>query len=180
MQQMTNIIKTRRLFFALWPSYQIRQSIIESFSRLSLRTKGRITSSTNLHITLHYLGPVTDDIQECMHAAARSIKSAPFELQLDCYGYFPRAKVFWLGCRENPTELSHLYNQLGVAIEACGYHFEARAYAPHITLMRKCAKPDLNLADFSIPWRVDDFVLVESITTASGVHYQVIDKYALS
>jgi len=176
---MNNSIKTRRLFFALWPSDRTRQAIIESFDSLSLRGKGRATLSGNLHITLHFVGTVTDEIKECMHLAAQSISSESFILTLNCFGYFPRAKVFWMGSLENPAGITQLYDKLGAAIAACGYHFEARVYAPHVTLMRKCSRPELKPTDFSIPWSVDEFVLVESTTTESGAIYRVIEKYGL-
>ena len=115
-----------------------------------------------------------------MHLAAQSIEASSFELALDRFGYFPRAKIFWLGSREKPAGLTALYDQLGRAIAACGYQCEDRAYTPHITLMRKCTEPEFGDADISICWQVDEFVLVESTTTASGVQYQVIEKYALS
>jgi RNA 2',3'-cyclic 3'-phosphodiesterase len=172
--------KTRRLFFALWPPDQTRQSIVRSFSSLSLPTKGRIISPGYLHITLHFLGQVSDERKECMHLAAQSIEASSFEVVLDHFGYFPRSRVFWLGSQKKPAGVVQLYHELGQAIAACGYQFEARAFTPHITLMRKCAKPEYDPADFSIAWPVNEFVLVESTTTESGVHYQVIEKYALS
>jgi len=148
--RMNNCIKTHRLFFALWPPEQIRQSIVESFSTLSLPAKGRIISPDYLHITLHFLGQVSDERKECMHLAAQSIAASSFELVLDHLGYFPRSKVFWLGLQEKPAGLTQLVDKLGQAITACGYQLEARAYTPHITLMRKCAKPEFDPAEFSI------------------------------
>ena len=172
--------KTSRLFFALWPAKQTRQAIIEVLSSQSLPVKGRLIIPENLHVTLHFLGPVSEESKACMQAAAQSVEAVSFSLELDRFGYFPRAKIFWLGPRETPAALAELYRRLGRAIAVCGYPFEARGYTPHISLMRKCVKPEAGPADFSIPWHVDEFVLVESTTTASGAHYRVIEKYALS
>ena len=177
---MKNSIKTHRLFFALWPTDQVRLSILEKHSQLPKQVKGRFMQPCNLHATLHYVGQVTESIKDCMHAAAQSVSTEVFQLNLDCFGYFPKAKIFWMGCRELPVELTQLYNKLGVAIENCGYQQEKRAYAPHVTLMRKCVNPAADQIDFSIPWFIDEFVLVESITYKEGVSYQVIEKYSLS
>jgi 2'-5' RNA ligase len=177
---MNNINKSRRLFFALWPSDETRQSIVETFSRLSQPAKGRVTQLSNLHVTLHFVGQVTEEVKDCMHAAAQTIDVPGFEFKLDCLGYFPRSKVLWMGSQENSSELSELHNKLGLAIAACGYQLEARAYAPHLTLMRKSSRPGTNSADFSIPWQVNEFVLVESVSVEHGVRYQVIEKYPLS
>jgi 2'-5' RNA ligase len=177
---MNTLPKTHRLFFALWPSHQTRQSIIDSFSSLSRQTKGNLTLPGCLHMTLHFLGQVSDESKTCMHLTAQAIKAASFELALDRFGYFPKAKVVWLGPREKSAGLTELHEQLGRAITACGYQFESCSFTPHITLVRKCVKPEFSAADFSISWPVHEFVLVESITTATGVHYEVIEKYALS
>jgi len=176
---MTNIPKTRRLFFALWPSDLTRQSIVEAFSNLSPPAKGNIIRSDNLHLTLHFVGQATEEVKQCMHAAAQSIDVNKFEFKLDCFGYFPRAKMLWMGCSEQSTGLTMLHKVLGVALERCGYQCEARAYTPHLSLMRKCVKPEISQSDFSIPWRVNEFVLVESLTVEHGVSYKVIEKYPL-
>lgn len=85
-----------------------------------------------------------------------------------------------MGCREASDKLTQLYNELGAAIAPCGYQQEKRHYAPHFTLIRKCANPGSVQSDFSIPWYVDEFVLVESVTHQQGVEYRVIEKYSLS
>jgi RNA 2',3'-cyclic 3'-phosphodiesterase len=180
---MKNSIKTRRLFFALWPTEQVRQSILDEFSQLPM-LKGRAMRPHNLHATLHFLGQVTAEDQDCMHHAALSITAEAFRLVLDRFDYFSRAKIFWMGAQNIPAELTQLHLELGAAIENCGFKRESRPYAPHVTLLRKCNKPGpafiLDQIDFSIPWQVEDFVLVESVSDAQGVNYQVIEKYPLS
>jgi len=138
----------------------------------------------NLHVTLHFPGQVTEEVQDCMHHAAQSIKAEAFCLVLHHFGYFPRAKIFWMGSQNTPAELTQLHLKLGAAIEKCGFKSESRVYTPHVTLLRKCNKPGpastFDQADFSIPWQVEDFVLVESVPDERGVNYQVIENYPLS
>ena len=89
-----------------------------------------------------------------------------------------------MGCQNVSVELTQLHHKLAVALESCGYQSEKRVFSPHVTLMRKYAGPLNNQIaeqiDFSIPWRVEEFVLIESITYKEGVNYQVIEKYPLS
>ncbi|MCG6938117.1 MAG: RNA 2',3'-cyclic phosphodiesterase [Gammaproteobacteria bacterium] len=172
--------ETYRLFFALWPSTAVRQSIVETFSVVSPKLKGRVMRPQNLHITLHFVGQVTQTTKDCLHSAAQSVKARRFQLNFDSFGHFSKAKIFWMGCSESPAELTELHSKLGAAIENCGYRQEQRSYSPHITLMRKCVKPGPGQMDFSIPWPVDEFVLVESVTHQQGVEYRVINKYSLS
>ncbi len=176
---MKNILKKRRLFFALWPSDLTRKSIVETFSNFSQPAKGNIIPSGNLHLTLHFVGQTTEEVKQCMHVAARTIDVNEFELKLDCLGCFPRAKILWMGCNEQAMGLTQLHKKLGMALERCGYQCEARAYTPHISLVRKCVKPEINQCDFSIPWRVNEFVLVESVSVEHGVFYKVIERYPL-
>ena len=174
-----NNIKTHRLFFALWPSEQVRQSIVEVLSSLPPQVNGRVIQQQNLHATLHYVGQVAESTKDCMHAAAQSVKAEAFQLNLDRLGLFPKAKIFWMGAQNTPEQLMQLHKKLGLALEDCGFVTDKRAYVPHLTLLRKCREPVPENINFSIPWRVEEFVLVESITYKEGVKYQVLERYSL-
>jgi len=173
-------LKTRRLFFALWPTEPVRKSIVEAALPVSQKIKGRIIQPHNLHITLHFIGQVSEDIKDCMHNAAHAVAGKSFHVDLDRFGHFPRAKVFWMGAQVLPAELTRLHDKLGDALEKCGYQCDKRPYNPHVTLMRKCMRINAGQPGFSIPWAVNEFVLVESIQDVSGVNYQVIEHYPLS
>ncbi|HEY9051371.1 MAG TPA: RNA 2',3'-cyclic phosphodiesterase [Gammaproteobacteria bacterium] len=169
-----------RLFFALWPSNDIRDSIVARFSQspqAGLRAKQVVTH--NLHITLHFIGNVTDQQRQCLHLAAKSIKTESFTLQLDRYGHFYQARVFWLGCHQLPDALKQLHARLAEVFVNCGYMAEKRPYAPHVTLLRKLLKPGPIVQPAPIAWPVSDFVMVESITNQEGVLYRVIERYPL-
>ncbi len=86
-------MKSRRLFFALWPTDQLRHAIVKTFSRLSQSDEGRIMQPHNLHVTLHFVGSVTNEIKDCMHTAAQTISSDPFECELDRFGSFRKARI---------------------------------------------------------------------------------------
>ena len=174
-----NNIKTHRLFFALWPSEQVRQSIVEVLSSLPPQVNGRVIQQQNLHATLHYVGQVAESTKDCMHAAAQSVKAEAFQLNLDRLGLFPKAKIFWMGAQNTPDQLMQLHVKLGTALEDCGFVTDERAFSPHFTLLRKCRGPVPENINFSIPWRVEEFVLVESITYKEGVKYQVLERYSL-
>jgi 2'-5' RNA ligase len=225
---MKESIKTQRLFFALWPSEPVRQSIVDTFALLTssqriahdlvrgqtsglatglaskitpelMPAHGYIVQAQNLHITLHFVGQVTAQTRDCMHRAAQTLTPTSarnitpvnrvnsFRLVLDRFGHFSKAKIFWMGAQGVPSELIKLQQQLGVALKSCGYNAETRKYQPHVTLMRKYSDPQLwnrdELTEFSIPWQVDEFVLVESMpnthSQGRGVNYQVIEKYPL-
>ena len=169
-----------RLFFALWPSDQVRQSIVDVFSAITIPDYTRVLQPENLHITLHFVGQVEPDRRVCMQQVACALNDKPFVVNLDCLGYFTKAKIFWMGCQHLPVELVQLHRDLGESLANCGYQSESRQYKPHVTLMRKCMEPLNGNKDFVIPWHVDEFALVESISGVDGVRYQVIEKYPLA
>ncbi len=171
--------KTHRLFFALWPSEQVRRSIADVALPVSSQLEGRVIQPRNLHITLHFIGQVTEETKRCMHTAAQSVSGKPFDVKLDHFGYFKRAKILWIGPKQLPDDLVRLQQSLGEALSFCGYETEERKYNPHISLMRKCARPESVPHELAIAWTINEFVLVESIQTESGVNYQVIERYPL-
>ncbi|MCW9056052.1 MAG: RNA 2',3'-cyclic phosphodiesterase, partial [Gammaproteobacteria bacterium] len=137
----------------------------------------RIMRPENLHITLHFIGNVSEEKLDCLDRVAQTVKVEPFELILGQYGHFYKAKIFWMGCLEVPQQLNKLYETLGGALSNCDYKIDQRPFVPHVTLMRKLIKPG-ELEDFkSINWKVNDFVLVESVSVERGVKYKVIKRY---
>ena len=134
----------------------------------------------NMHVTLHFVGSVTNEMKDCMHTAAQTISSEPFECHLDRFGSFRKARILWMGCQNVSVELRQLHHKLGVALANCSYQTEKRIFSPHVTLKRKCVSPLANQVGFTIPWLVNEFVLVESLIDKQGVNYQVIEKYPLS
>mgnify|MGYP002265578925 CR=1 FL=1 len=114
--------KTRRVFFALWPDDDVRKKIVDTFNLSSqAKLKARIMQPENLHLTLHFIGNVSEEKLTCLDLAAQTVKIKPFELLLDQYGYFDKVKIFWMGCRSTPDELNILHHHLGDALAACDY-----------------------------------------------------------
>jgi len=169
-----------RIFFALWPSDLVRQNIETAFSLTAQsKMKGRVMLPSNLHMTLHFVGNVSEKKMACLHQAAQTVSVNSFELTLDHYGYFYKPKVLWMGLEQIPPALKQLHNRLANAFMACDYQSENRPYSPHVTLMRKLSAPGyLNNPD-PVVWQVNDFVLVESVPIDGGVKYKVIEKYSL-
>ncbi len=171
--------KKRRLFFALWPSAQVRDSVVETENPLLQGMNGHIIAPKNFHITLHFIGSVTDATKDCLHTSAQSIVFKPFDVCLDYFGFFSKAKIFWMAAQSMPPELAGLHSKLGEALSVCDFKPDPRPYSPHVSLLRKARKVEIKHPPFTIDWHVDGFVLVESVSTTGGVDYRVIEKYPL-
>ena len=171
--------KKRRLFFALWPPAQVRASIVKAADPLLRKIEGRTICPDNFHITLHFIGSVSEDRKDCLHAAAQTVMAHPFELSLDRFGCFNKAKIFWMAAQQLPSELSVLHQNLGKALSVCDFTAEQRPYSPHVSLLRKYKGRSIDHAEFSIRWHADEFVMLESNAGTDAVHYKVIERYPL-
>lgn len=67
-----------------------------------------------------------------------------------------------------------LHKKLGIALEDCGFVTDARPFSVHATQMRNYRGPAPENINLSTPWRVEKWVLVESITYKEGVKYQLL------
>ena len=166
------------LFFALWPEQKVRSQIaafIDSFPD----TSGRVVPHYNWHMTLHFIGNTTFHEKSCLDRQARKSRAEPFDLFVDQTGFFKKPKVFWLGCDSPPKALFDLQEDLGKQISRCEYNPETRPYSPHITVARKVTEKPAFRLNSKIPWHVDKFVLIESVSEPGGVRYRVLEEYLL-
>lgn len=169
-----------RLFFALWPDERVRSELSKVYNTLSsLAGRHRQVESSNLHMTLHFLGNIPLSGIDCYLKQAREVQGSAFELALNRIGHFKKPKVLWIGCESVPPDLYQLQSDLGAQIETCGFSQESRPYQPHVTMARKVSRPVDRQPVFNIPWVVDRFVLVQSRSLEAGVEYRVKASYPL-
>ena len=171
---------TQRLFFALWPTASLQQEI-QRATRSSLQIcKGRILPAEKLHITLAYFGSADADTRQCLEQAADNVVANRFSLPLSELGFWKRPKVTWLAPSATPTELLELVMQLNRLLIPCGYQPETRAYLPHMTLVRKAQRTPEPPQIEPLPWQVDSFALIESVTLPHGAEYRVLREWPLA
>ncbi len=171
--------KDIRLFFALWPDDALRDRLHRASNTLTVERPARRVPHRNLHLTLHFIGNVFFKQMDCLRQQARLVKAEAFELNIDRQGYFSKPRVCWLGCREIPTALRELHEQLGQRLQLCDYQPEARRYNPHVTVARKIGAVAESGSFAPIAWKVDEFSLVEVRQIKNGVQYRVIETFPL-
>ncbi len=176
-----NSHRMRRLFFALWPDERCRESLQSAQQRLVLAGKqARYVPAANLHITLHFIGNVSREKLPCFQQQARRLSADHFDLTLDTFGYFKKARVGWMGCTQTPEGLAVLHRLLAGQLTDCGFQAEKRHYNPHVTMIRKLQLPPDKTEAEPINWHVNDFVLMESVSVTRGVRYDILERYPLN
>ncbi len=143
--------------------------------------------STNLHLTLKFLGPsVPLEKISLLHPELETIaaETTAFELEAADIGGFPdlrRPDVLWVGLRGDT--LTHLAARVDDAASRCGFEREQRAFNGHLTIARMkrprlrsdtrmrieaAMKRDLGFST------IREMMLYRSITTPAGPIYEAL------
>ncbi len=166
-----------RYFFALNPEDKIRKKIVLSRSKLSCY--GRWVNTENIHLTLLFLGDLTQEQLQKVVCEAKKIIFSEFEMNLNETGFFKKSQIAWLGLNTIPEPLLILNRCLLDAAKQSNIAISQQTYKPHVTLSRKSEKLN-KIAIESIKWKVIEFVLLKSIDTREGVKYQSIESFKVS
>ncbi len=172
--------RTRRLFFALWPESELRDSLAEVVSALVPDGVGRIQRPDQFHLTLEFLGAVPESRLPSVQRAAQATRGHACEVSLDRVAYWRRSSVLCLLASRTPPALEQLVVNLRASLEQQGFEPERRPYLAHLTLARKVWRPVSLPAPAPVCWPVRAFALVESRTDPAGSVYSVLESWSLS
>jgi len=167
-----------RLFFALWPGAAARRALADAAGQVTL-DDGRSVPPANLHVTLAFVGVVDAGQQAACVRAAGRVDAAGFALDFDRAGHFGRARVAWLGPREQPAALTALVDALRAALAGEDVPFDPKPFRCHLTIARDVARLALPQRVPVVHWDVTEFALVESVTAAAGPRYEVRARWLL-
>lgn len=166
-----------RVFFALWPSDRVRDQINSAIQSSVKLPAARLVPRHNWHITLDFIGNVSDETLSCLSSHAANISLQPFEITLDRFDYWPKPRVAWLGCQSVPDALLELVHNINTAAAGCECHTDDKVFTPHMTLLRNAKKALPQPDGFSVSWLIDHFVLVESELSQQGSCYRMIKRW---
>ncbi len=139
----------------------------------------------SIHLTLKFLGPVSEEELEKISAAIAPIVSSreSFRLGLNGAGCFPsnrNPRVLWVGVNQGTAEVTDLQKAVEDQAAESGFPAEFRSFSPHLTMGRvRSAKgrtalieamekhKDVDIGDFS----VHEVILFRSDLKPSGAVY---------
>lgn len=162
-----------RLFIALAPPPSTRLALARLRDDLAPLVSGRPVPSSNLHLTLAFLGQVPQQRHPSLQQLVRNLPLQKGEIALDAVGAFPKAGVIWAGCNTPNPQLEKLVEDVREALLANKFTFDERPFRTHITLFRK-AKPLRQIIEPPISWRLTTPQLYISLSTPHGVTYRIM------
>lgn len=131
-----------RLFTAVTLGSAVEARAAAGLERLrALAPRARWVKPENLHLTLVFLGEVSEERLPALGEALLPVSHhhAPFTLTLQGGGSFgsPRhPHVLWAGVAGNTAALEALQAEVAAVLEPLGFPRERRAYTAHLTLAR--------------------------------------------
>jgi RNA 2',3'-cyclic 3'-phosphodiesterase len=178
-----------RAFVAIFPPPEVREALLRTARRHPMSGEARWIPAPNVHLTLKFLGDVTDEQLGRIDAALDEVSGRhdPFEIVPSNLGAFPssrKARILWVGVGEGSERLRALADDVCGSLEPLGFAREGRPYTAHVTLGRARRRPvTLRPAQISaqVPrFSADRMELVRSVLGEAGATYSVIATYPLS
>lgn len=169
-----------RLFFALWPPAQAARSLHAWAAKAARESGGRVTRAETIHLTLAFLG----DVEQSRIPSLKSIGRAGFgkahTLPIEQARWWAHNRIVWVGPNDVPPALAALAAELKSNLSQAGFELEARAFAAHVTLIRKAREPRELPPLPALEWPVSEFALVRSVLSREGSSYEPIERFALT
>jgi RNA 2',3'-cyclic 3'-phosphodiesterase len=183
-----------RIFVAVALEAALGAAVAELPPRLnSAAAAFRWVPPGNLHLTLKFLGEVTEERVTRVADATREVagRSGPFSITLGGLGAFPSPKkpqIVWIDVVQGADRLIELARDLDVTLRRVKFPQDDRPFRPHLTIARAAhARP---LPDLSGPLggmrgvmvgtqSVDTLLVMESTLKANGSIYRSVEEVRL-
>ena len=173
--------ESKRLFFAIEMPAPLQRQIVRWRADHFATEAGRPVAGANLHLTLSFLGDVTDEKRQALAAMAGRIRQPGFTLTLDDAGQWLRSRVVWLGTRQPPRGLLQLANMLRAQAARSGCYQSPQPFHPHITLLRDASHAvAIPPPGFHWAFPVKEFVLYESRFAGGRTRYTPLQRWRLT
>lgn len=171
---------------------EVLLKMLSSFNTVLKSESIKWTETSNIHITLVFLGDTEDkrikDIDAILSGICTGFGS--FELILRGAGIFRSLRdprIIWAGIN-NTKELTDLNKSITGKLRETGTPLEERPFSPHLTLGRIKRLNDISLLSELLEknknreiqkLRVSEIILYESVLRPEGPEYTPLGKYSL-
>ena len=159
------------------------QKEVKKIQDILPKFEGKRTELENLHLTLKFLGGISEERVEEVKKRLRDVKFEKFESEIDGMGVFSLkfVKIVWVHLR-NCNELQKIIDEA-----LSGIFRKEERFMSHVTIARVKFLKNKNyflgeLKKIKIPkikFTVDKFRLKKSTLTPDGPVYEILEEYAL-
>ena len=176
---------TLRLFFALWPSAVERNALAIATGAAVAQVDGQAIPASNLHVTLAFLGSVSEETLAQLVEIGGQVTAPRVELDFERLEFWPRPKVLVAIPSRIPVEGVGIVDGLWQRIEPLGIEHETRPWHPHLTLVRRVRRAPPEGLRISVGPPASPgtprygLALVESTTHGSGARYKALAEWPL-
>jgi len=177
-----------RCFIAVELPVEIRKEIKKIQDRLP-EFKGKKTELENIHLTLKFLGEISEKEVELAKEGLRSINLEKFKIKINKLGVFSEKfiRIIWVGANskdEESKKLWELQKEIDARLEDL---FEKeRRFMGHITIARvkqvkdkKKFLEEIEKIKVNLTSEIENFKLIESILKSEGPEYKIIEEFKL-
>ncbi len=151
---------------------------------------GKPVPEDNLHITLAYLGDVSEDVLETLHDLLQSARLPAPDITFGALGTFAEMERGLVFAEVLPNDaLNALQSKIAQTARTAGANLPRRRFRPHVTLMRANRQPDGPARDrlataMGQPCNIPGFTasrmcLYQSSLTPHGAVHEVMADYPL-
>jgi len=147
---------------------------------------GKFTEPENLHLTLKFLGEISEERIKEVQESLRKVKFKGFDVGLGEIGCFSEKIVRILWIKLLGKEIWELQKEIDLAVNEVGFNKEER-FMSHITIAR--IKKIINKKEFleyirnlkhrKIKFQIKEFVLKKSELMPDGPVYTDLERYKL-
>jgi 2'-5' RNA ligase len=161
-----------RCFIAAWPDPPTRIALAAVSEDVRRRVAHRrATRIDDLHLTLAFIGNLSDEDAFAVADAIAKLRFRPFTWRLDTLGLFEQAGVVWVGAARTPTKpLLVLADHARAVLDDFALDYDRRPLVPHITLLRGVRWFEVERVQ-PIVWRIDSVALYRSAPIGDATRY---------
>ena len=175
-----------RIFIAIEPSEHVKARIFHELETLQDKNlfKGKFVEKQNLHLTLKFLGDISEEKLEEIQKKLRKINFKKFKCEIGNPGFFESEKfikVIWIGLISD--KLEELQKRIGDELN--WESKDEKEFSSHITCARVSSVRDkkrlleeIKKINFKkLDFEVNNFLLIKSELTQKGPIYKVIERF---
>ena len=172
-----------RYFIAIDLPINVKAGIFRESKKLQRKNlfKGNFTKKENLHLTLKFLGSLTNKELEKIREKLREINFKKFFCEIGEVGFFydrEKIRIIWVDLLSN--KLNRLQKKISELLERGNKNFNSHitiARVKSVSNKRKLIEKVEEIDFKKISFEVKEFVLMKSELTKQGRRYSILDRF---